>query len=254
MRPSLLLWQDCAIYIGPGFDAELHRHHALQLCVALGQPLRFRAAPDMPWQQAEAVAINADQPHELQCHGIVVVLFASAESDIQAGIAQRLFDDAGIAGFSPDVDVLRDLLSADSDMDCSQGTTIKNLLLEQSSDDSAAPALTDARVEKVIAYIHDHLDGKLPAETLAERVSLSADHLMTLFRKYVGLSIRQYVLWSRIRRATDAVASGMSLTQAAHEAGFSDSAHFTHSFRGTFGLPPGLLNVIAREGGLHFCG
>ncbi len=251
--PTLLLWKDSALYVGPGFDAELHRHHALQLCVALDQPLRFRTATDKPWQQAEAVAINADQPHELQCQGTLVVLFISADSDIQTRIAADLFVDAGITAFSQDVKMLGQMLPASPAIDCIQGAAIKSVLLGLPANDSTAAASIDERVEQVMAYIQKYLDRKLPAELLAEEVALSADHLMTLFRKHVGLSIRQYVLWARIRRATEAVVGGMLLTEAAHEAGFSDSAHFTHSFRSTFGLPPNLLKLIGEHGMLLSC-
>jgi len=67
------------------------------------------------------------------------------------------------------------------------------------------------------------------------------------------LSVRQYILWSRIQRATQAVVGGMSLTDAAMEAGFSDSAHFSKSFRATFGLAPSLLNLIGKQGRFLIC-
>lgn len=250
---ALLFWKDSALYAGPGFDAELHRHHALQLCVAMDKPLRFRSASDASWQEAQAVAINADQPHALQCQGALVVLFVSAESDIQAGITEKFFADNGIAAFSPDVEVLHQLLSVSPAIGCKQCAAIKGALLGLPANTGVSPVSIDERVEQVMAYIQKHLDRKLPAELLAEEVALSADHLMTLFRKHVGLSSRQYVLWARIRRATEAVATGMSLTEAAHEAGFSDSAHFTHSFRSTFGLPPNLLKLIGEHGLLVSC-
>jgi AraC-like DNA-binding protein len=41
-------------------------------------------------------------------------------------------------------------------------------------------------------------------------------------------------------------AAGASLTEAAHEAGFADSAHFSRTFRRTFGLPAASLRVNGR--------
>lgn len=251
--PTLLLWQDSALYIGPGFDAELHHHHALQLCVAMEQPLKFRAAMDADWQHASAVAINADQPHELQCQGALAVLFIAAESELQLRIAPQWFRDAGLAAISIDVDRLRSMVAAGAELQCKQGAAIRAELLSVGAQENTLEKLQDVRVTEAIAYIHEHLEAKVSAELLAREVNLSADHLMTLFRKHSGLSIRQFVLWARIRRATEAVVSGMSLTEAAHEAGFTDSAHFTHSFRSTFGLPPNLLNLIAQQGRLGFC-
>ncbi|MBV9228376.1 MAG: AraC family transcriptional regulator [Chloroflexi bacterium] len=44
--------------------------------------------------------------------------------------------------------------------------------------------------------------------------------------------------WQRLLVALRTSASGASLTEAAHAAGFADSAHLTRVFRTTFGLPP----------------
>ena len=39
------------------------------------------------------------------------------------------------------------------------------------------------------------------------------------------------------------LAGGRSLTEAAHEAGFADSAHFSRTFRRMFGLPAAALRI-----------
>jgi AraC family transcriptional regulator len=47
----------------------------------------------------------------------------------------------------------------------------------------------------------------------------------------------------RIERAVQLYAGGRSLTEAAHQAGFADSAHFSRTFRRTFGLPAAALRL-----------
>ena len=44
----------------------------------------------------------------------------------------------------------------------------------------------------------------------------------------------------------EALAQGASLTAAAHDAGFTDSAHLTHTFRDHFGLAPTDLLAATR--------
>jgi len=57
----------------------------------------------------------------------------------------------------------------------------------------------------------------------------------------VGLPFRRYVLWRRLTRAMVAVGRGRTLTAAAHECGFSDSAHLTRTCYQMLGQPPSVL-------------
>ena len=56
-------------------------------------------------------------------------------------------------------------------------------------------------------------------------------------------SIPRALTRSSTERAVALYAAGSSLTQAAHEAGFADSAHLSRTFRRTFGLPAAGLRL-----------
>jgi len=47
--------------------------------------------------------------------------------------------------------------------------------------------------------------------------------------------------------AITSLGSGANLTDAAYEAGFSSSAHFSHQFLRMFGLPPSALKALKPE-------
>ena len=51
------------------------------------------------------------------------------------------------------------------------------------------------------------------------------------------------MLWLRLERAVAVFAAGGSLTDAAHAAGFADSAHLSRTFRRMFGLAPSSLQL-----------
>jgi AraC-like DNA-binding protein len=55
------------------------------------------------------------------------------------------------------------------------------------------------------------------------------------------MAVRPYLRWLRLARALQAAARGLSLTDAAHEAGFADAAHFTRTMRRHFGVTPGSM-------------
>ena len=75
-------------------------------------------------------------------------------------------------------------------------------------------------------------------EFLAEQVGLSVPRLTQLFRQKIGIPIRRYRQWHRLFVTSVGVARGMNLTDAAMAAGFTDSAHFSHTFRSIIGMSP----------------
>lgn len=80
----------------------------------------------------------------------------------------------------------------------------------------------------------------LPA-LLAASCRLSVSRLSHLFNDEVGTLLRPFILWLRLQTAGRHISSGASLTQAAHAAGFHDSAHLSRVFKSTFGLSPSTL-------------
>jgi transcriptional regulator GlxA family with amidase domain len=101
---------------------------------------------------------------------------------------------------------------------------------------TARPALPDQRVQAMIAFARESLEGKVTLPAAAGHICLSQSRARHLFAAHTGLPFKTYVLWLRLERAVQLYASGHSLTQAAHEAGFADSAHFSRTHKRTFGL------------------
>ncbi|GAA4928489.1 AraC-like DNA-binding protein [Nonomuraea thailandensis] len=97
-------------------------------------------------------------------------------------------------------------------------------------------------VEAAIGVIPALLPGgPVRLAAVAEAVHLSPSRLAHLFSAHVGIPLRPYVRWLRLRSAIDRVAAGETLTAAANTAGFTDGPHFTRAFRRTFGNAPSEL-------------
>ncbi|WP_164147767.1 helix-turn-helix domain-containing protein, partial [Stenotrophomonas maltophilia] len=76
-------------------------------------------------------------------------------------------------------------------------------------------------IQRIIAYAAAHLDAPLSLDKASAGIHLSPSRLRHLFVEQTGLAFRTYVLWLRLFRAVQAYSEGLSLTEAAHAAGFA---------------------------------
>jgi AraC-like DNA-binding protein len=109
---------------------------------------------------------------------------------------------------------------------------------------AAAQDALDPRVARMVAWAGRHAASPIGIAEAARAVNLSPSRASHLFATQTGLAFRTYVLWLRLMRAVETYAAGGSLTEAAHEAGFSDSAHLSRTFRRMFGLPANALRLV----------
>jgi AraC-like DNA-binding protein len=103
---------------------------------------------------------------------------------------------------------------------------------------SSGGAAVDHRMRRILELIKREVSENTPAEVLADEVGLSVPRLMQLFKQQVGVPIRRYRQWHRLFVTATGVSRGLSLTDAALAAGFSDSSHFHHAFCNILGMKP----------------
>jgi AraC family transcriptional regulator, arabinose operon regulatory protein len=76
---------------------------------------------------------------------------------------------------------------------------------------------------------------------LAHLCGLSQSRLAHVFTERLGISIRQYLLWVKMRAAAEMFVRHLSLAEVAHEIGFADSSHLSRTFMRYFALTPSFL-------------
>jgi len=88
--------------------------------------------------------------------------------------------------------------------------------------------------------LKEHLDGSLTLTTLAHECGLSVSHFARSFRKSFGTSAHHYLILQRIERAKVLLSNSVSpLSEVALQAGFSDQAAFSRTFKAIVGTSPG---------------
>lgn len=217
-----------------------HRHFTASIIIGLSGPvgLRTEPSPEFVVVDAAMVAPNVDQ--QLDARGRrVAILQVDPESRGFGRIAHhfverdcRILED-GI------VQRLRRILDGPEAQE--SGRAAYEAVLDELADPQAPARAIDPRIRKVISIIKGDFLSPPPADKLASAVGLSSGRLIHLFTREMGLPIRRYTLWLRLRDVLISVALGSTLTEAAHRAGFSDSAHLSRTFRGMFGFPPSTI-------------
>ena len=75
----------------------------------------------------------------------------------------------------------------------------------------------------------------LSLPSLAAKVGLSPQRLRALAQSQLGMPLARWRVWTRLRRAAEALQNGQSLADAAITAGFADQAHLTRQMREMMG-------------------
>jgi len=252
-RVRIVMWEGASLWIvdaaqakrGETGRADFHSHHAIQISLALGG--WFRLDTQGEHVGGEAAAIAADTQHVIDAEGLTGIIFVEPESEAGRAIARRLFGERELVAVEPEIiGNLRDRLADAYQSPVRDDGRLVALGRELVSALSAGAAATetDPRIRKVIAWAVEHIDQPIGLSDALAVGGLSASRLRHLFVEQTGLPFKTYLLWLRLTRAVEGVAAGASLTQAAHEAGFSDSAHFSRTFRRMFGVPPAALRIV----------
>ncbi len=95
-----------------------------------------------------------------------------------------------------------------------------------------------ARINRVIDYIDDNLDGDLRLPTLAEVAGFSPFHFHRVFKVMVGETLNDYIRRIRIETAASKLINNpkLTITAVALDCGYSSSAAFAREFRRFFGM------------------
>jgi AraC-like DNA-binding protein len=234
-----------ALYIGAASDTTPHLHHAIQICVALSGRIRLRPGPGSRWRRHGGAVIRSHQRHQLDGSGREVVI-AYLEPESQEG--RRLaVEDSPIRAIAPaTAEAIRATAAAALSSDVSQKTATRlfeEILTRLGAGPERRGALDD-RVRQVLLAVREDPARRWRVAEMAEAAGLPSRRFREIFAFQVGLSCRQYLLWTRLDSTLRELARGASLTEAALAAGFADAAHLTRTFRRMVGIPP---SAIARS-------
>lgn len=87
-------------------------------------------------------------------------------------------------------------------------------------------------------FIDHNLDEELNLNLLSQVQFTSKFHLLRLFKKYYGLTPKQYLIDRRIEKSKDYLKNGMTVTETCFAVGFESPSSFSTLFKSKIGLAP----------------
>ena len=100
-------------------------------------------------------------------------------------------------------------------------------------------AVYEARLRRVSAYIHEHLDEELDMDRLADIACLTSYHWHRIYRAIYGETAATTVKRLRLHRAAgDIVGTDLSVGEIARRSGYPNVQSFNRIFKAVYGMPP----------------
>jgi AraC-like DNA-binding protein len=243
IKARMLDWGARVLYLGPAFGLTPHRNATGVLAVALDGAVGVADNPRARaprYRQARSVLILPNSLHHLRIDSSrMAFLYVDPFGRDLAALRARMNDVGSRAAFDlvderPAIELLGSI--ADRRLRPEEARREVGELLGVGSD-----ARADARILQAVKLMRDEPCEPHALPELSKRAGLSTSRFLHLFKEVTGVPLRRYRIWNRIGAAARMVAQGESLTDAAHGAGFSSSAHFSSAFRDMFGMMPSEL-------------
>lgn len=214
---------------------DRHAHLCSHLAMAVEGTLR--CVTDAGTTEAEGVFVASDVAHTIQMDGPALIYLFDETSSLGRAVRDTYLGERRVvAAPSELVRRLRACLAsglAAADLD----RALIGVLLGEGAAGSRAAEGIDPRVADALAFLHE-LDGIGAGvmDELASRECLSKSRLSHLFTQEMGISLHRYLAFCKMAKASEHIAGGASLTDAAIRAGFDSSSHLSATMRRMFGI------------------
>ncbi|MBE6644968.1 MAG: helix-turn-helix transcriptional regulator [Ruminococcaceae bacterium] len=110
--------------------------------------------------------------------------------------------------------------------------------LEQSSKTTAEQKIPNT-LKQALSYIIENFTDINDTEKIAKHCHISVSYLCRIFKKYLGMTPVEYINSQKLAKARYLLKSGMNVTEACFNAGFSSYNYFIHLFKKNVGQTPG---------------
>lgn len=231
---------DTGIFLGKIKDNVQHQHYALQLTIAVDGV--FELTTETGTITAKSAVIHPQVPHQLDSKDEYVLIVLLNPASAVGHFLDKHLTSQPVEEYDEEwIGYLRmfaqDLLKNEINEKTFLSACI-NSMAEYNRRCLSAKHQVDKRILATLQYLDRHTRTVVSMEEMAEEMCLSQSRFQHLFKEHTGLSYRRMQLWKRLVASFDQVKEVKTLTELAHLSGFSDSAHYSKTFKESFGFTP----------------
>ncbi len=94
-------------------------------------------------------------------------------------------------------------------------------------------------IVRILSLIEQNIEERILVDDLADRVALSPSRLRMKFKEQIGIPISEFILRKKIDKSVEYLSTqDFSITEVAHELGFSSSQYYATTFKRYVGKSP----------------
>jgi len=247
IKPTVWIQAGIVVIYGSSLDASQHHHHAIQIIWPQMGSLCKLNGNDI----SELFIVNSEIEHQLQMSAGWILLIepkSNLGEELSIKLAGHPFKKISSSFSAPikpptQINEISTLLSP----------MLIALKVKHHLSLTNKIIVKDKRIQQLLTELDHCLQGDCikpsswRAREVASQLALSESRFLHLFSNELGISWRPYLLWRRMICAIQAMINQNSATNAAHLAGFSDSAHLSRTFRKTFGMTIKQAHILFRK-------
>lgn len=229
MKHNLYFFNDRVLLHGKLIGHPVHRHYLMQIVVS----------KEIFSKKYKIDVYDSNYPHSMiNLKGHYLSFLIDPLSALGRKLKPILLDNGGRLTIKYDKDKFKKIFNNNSGDDL---YSLSDKIINYLTGESPRELKLDSRIRKALKLINISDKKNIHADEIYREAGLSESHFHLLFKKEVGLTFRKYILWKKLKKATVSILNGNDFTTAAHNGGFSDSAHLSRTFKENTGVSLSVL-------------
>jgi len=225
------------LVLSTAIHAEKHKHTFLQLTIALEE--EFEAYIEEEQIRGSGIIINSNVDHKLIGHGqLLLLLLIDSTSELAGGfegyLAGRQYQQLEPSLIQAICELVKEEYGVIKDS--SSYLTFLERLFSLLGVVYNKPKVVDKRIKKLLKLLTACTDYEHSINSYARQLGLSNSRLSHLFKENTGIALSSYMLLHKLQKAMYLILNGVTITDAAMQAGFDSSSHLAATSKKLLGM------------------